>query len=85
MWWYFLEIPRIRVNFDVSDEFTIDGIRFEIGKSLVIAARKGDKIIAIRPVLHYFHAENIVNKLQKDAEYRKHFLEKYKLAEKKHQ
>lgn len=62
---------------ETIDEFKAGGVEFELGKGYVVVARIGGKIVAMKPVTHYFHASNIANKLQKDAKYRKEFIEKY--------
>jgi len=62
---------------EVVDEFKAGNLNFGIGKSYVIILRQNNKIIAMKPVLHWFHAENTKNRLINDANYRKEFLEKY--------
>ena len=70
-------------DIDVMDEYEVNGMKVQVAKSLVIIARTKNKIIAMKPVLHYFHAQNTVEKLQNDAAYRKNFIEKYSLKTKK--
>ncbi len=62
---------------DVVDDFETGSMKFEIAKGYIVTARSKGRIVAMRPVTHYFHADNILNKLRRDVNYRKRFVETY--------
>ena len=62
---------------EIIENFKAGDLEFELGKGYVVVAKRKGKIVAIRAVTHWFHAGNIAEKLQKDINYRKDFIEKY--------